>query len=85
MEHNGVRFTGVYSVCQGQESTTPLEMSKERQNTDMCVHSWGTELISDVFGPNVRGAERPKRSRFFHHSDCKQLQLGRRRDSTFLI
>lgn len=41
----------VYSVCQGQESTAPLEMSKEQRNTDICVHSRQTELISDVFWP----------------------------------
>lgn len=41
----------LYCVCQGQESTAPLEMSKEQRNTDICVHSWQTELISDVFWP----------------------------------
>lgn len=58
VEHNGARFTGVYSVCQGQVSNAPLEMSKEQRNTDICVHS---ELISDVFWPRTWVAEKKQR------------------------
>lgn len=82
-EDCGAQWCKIYwglSVCQGQESTAPLEMSKEQRNTDICVHSWGTELISDVFWPNTCNWLVSSMS-----STAKTKQPLGLRDSTFLI